>query len=157
MKKLLTTGLIIFMVFACKQSPTVNANKKISADQMKAAQSAQKEEQANLEETALGSGQLIHTVYFNLKYDLNEAKRSEFVNLLKSLSEINYIKSVQVGTPVDTGDPRLYTDYDVALLMAFANEADLARYQQDSFHLAKRAATAAYLAGPPIVYDYYTK
>ena len=100
---------------------------------------------------------LVHTVYFKLKDDLTSEDQDKFIELLKSLSQIDYIKDVEVGTPEDTGDPRLFTDYDVALLMEFKSEADLAKYQKDEFHLERRTQAGPYLAGPPVVYDYFTK
>lgn len=98
---------------------------------------------------------LVHTVYFDLKDELKSEEVNAFVDILKQLEQIDYIRSVQVGTPADTNDPRLVTNYEAALLMEFANEADLAKYQKDAFHLKQREAAAAYLAGPPVVYDYF--
>ncbi len=97
----------------------------------------------------------MHLVFFDLKESVTEAETAQFMAALKSLSQIDYVKSVKAGTPAETGDPRLAKGYDAVLQMGFASQADLAKYQQDSIHLKVKKELGSLMGGPPVVYDYF--
>jgi hypothetical protein len=98
---------------------------------------------------------LVHTVYLKTKPDLVPEQKADLVGKLKSLSTIQGILEVRIGEPAETGDPRLNSDYNYVLYMKFASEADLAAYQKNDLHLKSREATKDYMAGPPVVFDYW--
>jgi hypothetical protein len=152
MKKIILVQLGFFLLLmGCSGECKMKSELELTQQELEATKQALAEAEAKTD-----AGQvLVHTVYFDLKDELKREEVDAFVEILKQLEQIDYIKSVQVGTPADTKDPRLVTNYEAALLMEFANETDLEKYQKDEFHLKQRAATAAYLAGPPVVYDYF--
>ncbi len=100
---------------------------------------------------------LVHSVFFKLKADTDEAQKKAFRTNLKRLAKIEQAKQLFVATPADTADKRLRKDYDVVLQMHFANLEDLATYQNHELHLQVKKEVAPMLASKPFVYDYWQK
>jgi hypothetical protein len=97
---------------------------------------------------------IVHTLYFTLKPDLPRSEREQFVGYLKQLGELPYVSEIKVGIPDNMPDPRAKKDYDYAMELQFANQDELAAYQQDSTHIAIRTLLGPQLGGPPLVYDF---
>ncbi|MFK8102265.1 MAG: Dabb family protein [Saprospiraceae bacterium] len=100
---------------------------------------------------------LVHSVFFKLKPEIDEAQTKIFRTKLKSLAKIEQTKQLFVAMPADTPDKRLRKDYDVVLQMHFANLEDLATYQNHALHLQVKTEVGAMLASKPFVYDYWQK
>ncbi len=100
-------------------------------------------------------GKLMHVVYLKTKPDLKEEQIIDLKFKLNSLSSLEGVMELEIGEPADTGDPRLNSDYNYVLQMRFGSEADLAKYQKNEIHLKARADTKDYLAGPPVVFDFW--
>ena len=101
--------------------------------------------------------ELVHIVLIKAKPDLTEEQTNDLLAKLNSLSDIKEVKDLDIGVPAATGDPRLNTDYTYALQVTFESEDDLAAYQKNEDHLKARESTKAYLAGPPVVLDYWAE
>lgn len=100
---------------------------------------------------------LVHTVYLKTKTDLLSEQKDDLMGKLRSLSTIPGILEMRVGEPAETGDPRLNSDYNYVLHMKFASEADLTAYQKNETHIKSVEATKSYMAGPPVVFDYWVE
>ena len=129
---------------------------KTQLDEVSAELAAVKAELAAASTAAeLTSNRLSHLVFFKLKADLSSTQKADLESKLRSLANIQEVQFARVGTPEDTGDPRLAKDYDLALITGFASVEDLQSYQQNEDHLKLRAAVKDYFAGPPLVYDFW--
>ena len=73
----------------------------------------------------------VHTVYFWLK---NPADIEIFVEGVKGLAKISYLRDVHVGVPVPSDKPIVESSYHVSLLTLFNNKADQDAYQVDPIH-----------------------
>ncbi len=98
---------------------------------------------------------LIHTIYLKTKEDLTAEQLDDLKDKMAGLATLPMLRSFHIGEPAATGDPRLNDDYNFVLHMSFSSEEDLAAYQKDESHLEARRSTKDYLAGPPVVYDYW--
>lgn len=111
--------------------------------------------QAKTEIASLKSADdLVHIVYFKLKED---ASKKGLIAEIKKLKNIEVLDNLEVGVFEDLGDSRAMSDYDVMMQMEFENEEDYKTYQAHPIHLALKKAVGAYLAGPPVTYDYWEK
>lgn len=99
---------------------------------------------------------LLHDVYLDLK-EISDEDKLMVLSELNRLSKVEGVLSVEVGERAETGDARLNKDYDVALHVGFASEEDLKVYAKAPLHLEVRANIKEFLAGPPVVYDYWVK
>ena len=102
-------------------------------------------------------GKLVHVVHIKTRPDLSEEEIVDLKSKLISLSTIEGVLDMELGEPAETNDLRLNSDYNYVLQMRFATEADLTLYQKNEFHLKARESTKGYLAGPPVVFDYWVK
>lgn len=100
---------------------------------------------------------LVHNVFFKTKPELTEKEMTDLMAKLASLDQVESTQNVWVGKPADTGDPRLVSDYQVALQVTFESEEKLAEYQQDAHHLKMREEASKYFAAPPVVYDFWAE
>lgn len=98
---------------------------------------------------------LLHDVYLNLKEGVGEEERNLVITELKRLADVQGIYSVQVGLRAETKDPRLNADYDLALHTAFTSLENLKAYAKAPLHLEVLSNIKDFLAGPPVVYDYW--
>lgn len=81
----------------------------------------------------------VHTVYFWLK---NPADLDKFIEGVKGLAAISYLRDVHVGVPVPSDRPVVDSSYHVSLLTLFNSKADHDAYQVHPIHeefLAKYA------------------
>lgn len=102
------------------------------------------------------SSVLIHNVYFNLKDDISEEDKAQFLAELESLAGVSHADYVEAGSPADSKDPRMDKDFDMALQVGFTGLEALAAYQADSLHLAVKKNVGGMLAAPPVVFDFWT-
>lgn len=145
------------LLLGCYSVPNTAAELKAAQSEIKALQ-AQLDRQVQVQEESRNfAGLLVHVVTLQLKATVSEAERQTIRTELEKLAELPQLQTMQIGTPADTGDPRAVTDYDFILHMGFNSMETLASYQQDERHLAVRAAIGPFLAGPPVVYDFYTR
>lgn len=79
---------------------------------------------------------MIHTVYFWLKTDLDEAARRNFVQGAEALAGAPTVLAFYGGAPAGT-EHRDVTDhsFDYSIHLFFASEADQLAYQVDPIHL----------------------
>ena len=75
----------------------------------------------------------VHTVYFWLK---NPADLNAFVEGVKGLAAISYLRDVHVGIPVPSDKPVVDSSYHVSLLTLFNSKEDHDAYQVDPIHEA---------------------
>lgn len=73
---------------------------------------------------------------------------------IKKLEAIEQVHEMQVGQFKDLGDQRALSDYELFLQMSFTDEAAYQTYQKHPIHLTLKEKAGAYLAGPPVTYDY---
>lgn len=80
---------------------------------------------------------LIHSVYFWLKPELNDAQRAEFRRELAKLEGVKSLQAVYIGTPAAI-PPRPVVDstYSFALTCVFKDIAGHDAYQVDPLHKA---------------------
>jgi hypothetical protein len=100
---------------------------------------------------------LVHAVYFNLKDDISDADEQRFLEELKRLADVPSADYVEAGPPAASGDPRMDSTFDMALQVGFPDLEALAKYQADSLHLDVKSKVGRFLAGPPVVYDFFSK
>ncbi len=131
----------IFLLFSCKNNTDISTEVKNTHEEI----------QANNKENPL----LYHLVFLKLKDSISQER---IVGIEKAIKEIGTLKGVHdfhLGKPADTGDARLYTDYDYMLSMYFDKIEDLKSYSKDSTHLEIRKAIKDDLKQAPMVVDYW--
>lgn len=79
---------------------------------------------------------MIHTVYFWLKQELDDAARADFVRGAEDLANAPTVMAFYGGGPAGTAS-RDVTDhsFDYSIHLFFASEADQNAYQVDPVHL----------------------
>jgi len=108
-----------------------------------------------VEETKIPEKMLMHDVYLNLKDSISSEAFNKCMVELKRLSEVKSTHWLHVGKRAETGDARLDKSYDLALHVVFLSQDDLEMYAVDPLHLNVRENIKEFLAGPPVVYDYW--
>lgn len=154
MKNLLLTFIISSVLASC--GGECNCIKKQEFEALTSELELAKKELASLKSEA-SEKLLIHNVFFKTKTDLTEAQMADLMAKLESLETVESVEEVWVGTPAETGDPRLVNDYRVALQVTFLSEENLAKYQTDPHHLKIREECKNYFAAPPVVYDFWAE
>ena len=99
-------------------------------------------------------GELVHLVFFNTKDDIDE---DAFLSQLQSLSDIKYVKSLELGSFKNLEDPRALSMYSHFMQMQFEDQDAYKSYQKDPLHLALKDKTKSFMAGPPATYDFTVK
>jgi len=80
---------------------------------------------------------LVHTVFFNLRKDLDGSEVTEFRMGLESLKRIGHAEAAYVGSPADVPErPVLVKNYDFCLTVLLKDVAAHDAYQQDPVHQA---------------------
>lgn len=154
-KIFLLFGLAFFFLTGCgTQSDRVGLENELN--QVRTELAVANEQLAVLQQDKPDST-LMHTLFFSLREDLSAEEKTELIQKMKSLSEIEVAHRVTVGEPANTGDPRLATGYQLVLQMEFNSQTDLDTYQQHPHHLAVKTDTKDFFAGKPLVYDYWVK
>jgi hypothetical protein len=78
---------------------------------------------------------LVHSVFFWLKSDLDEAQRAAFAQGVDSLAGIGCAEGVYIGTPADTDRPVIDKTYDIGLTVLLKDMTAHDAYQVDPLHL----------------------
>ena len=97
---------------------------------------------------------LVHIVFFKLKEGTDV---DSLIYEIKKIEKIPGLKNLEVGQFKDLDDVRALSEYQVMMQMRFANRADYHIYQKHPLHLSLQENAKAYLAGPPVTYDYFAK
>ena len=100
---------------------------------------------------------LIHNVFLDLKDNVSADDKIKAIEQLKSLSAIDNVVKLYAGPKAETGDTRLYKNYDLALHVTFKSLDDLKKYDKNEHHAKVRRQLKSLLAGPPLVFDYWTE
>lgn len=79
---------------------------------------------------------LVHSVFFTLKEGLTDEQKAAFIDQVKTLGDIDTVKSIHIGTPAATPDrPVIQKNYDVGLTVIFDSIAEHDVYQDAQIHL----------------------
>lgn len=79
---------------------------------------------------------MMHTVYFWLKPDLNEADEQAFLNGVRSLETVSTVRNFFIGPPAGTESRDVVDNtFSYALIIWFDNVEDHLAYQVDPIHL----------------------
>jgi len=97
---------------------------------------------------------IVHMVFLNIKDDVMENDRKNFIDAIEALSEINVVHNLSYGSYKDLRDPRSLKEYDMLIQMQFASERDYLIYQKEERHLALKQMGGLLLAGPPHTYHF---
>ncbi len=98
----------------------------------------------------------IHSVYFWLANPESDVDRAALQAGLETLSAVETIHAVSIGTPAETRRPVIDHSYDFALLLTFADKAAHDVYQDHPVHLAF-VDTCKHLWSRVQIYDVATK
>lgn len=80
---------------------------------------------------------LMHSVYFWLNDDVDEAGRREFREAAQALEAVSTVQKLFVGPAADTEEPGITDNtFDLALIVWYKNRADYDAYQVDPLHKA---------------------
>lgn len=99
---------------------------------------------------------LVHLVWFKLKTDLTDDERTEFMDQIRKLDQIEWVNNLEIGNFAELGDTRAMQEFQLVMGMNFRTEQEYRDYQSHPIHLALKDAVGKYLAGPPVTYDYWT-
>lgn len=80
------------------------------------------------------SEMFIHHVFFWLKNPSSETDRSQFLEGLRSLTDIETIKTAHIGVPANTDRPVIDKSYAYSLLLSFDDKEKHDIYQDHSIH-----------------------
>lgn len=105
--------------------------------------------------TAQPASLLVHDVFLSFSDTLYPDSLSAILAALNQLSALTSVHRLYVGSRAETGDPRLFPDFNVALHVEFTSEENMRAYADDSLHLAVRMRLMPYLTQPPVVFDYW--
>ena len=98
----------------------------------------------------------VHSVYFWLKPNLNEADQAQFWAGVRALGTISAVTHCFIGTPAATARPIIDRSYSCALTIVFADDAAQEAYQIDPIHDAFRLE-CAHLWDRVLIYDAVTE
>ncbi|MGB0432249.1 MAG: Dabb family protein [Bacteroidia bacterium] len=142
-KILITCVFFTIVSFACKTDSEI-VNKEVTTT-------------TNTAAVAEPERFLMHDVFLDLKDSIAEKEIEFAIEQIKRLKELNTIHWLHVGKRAETGDARLNANYDIALHVVFKSIEDLHSYDKDSTHANVRSNIKNLLAGPPVVFDYWTE
>jgi Stress responsive A/B Barrel Domain len=94
----------------------------------------------------------VHTVFFWLKNPDNTAEKGQLEAGLRSISEIETIKTAYIGQPAATNRGVIDASYSFSITLIFQNDADQDVYQTHPIHLAF-VDSCKHLWEKVIVYD----
>ncbi|NGM65598.1 Dabb family protein [Sphingobacterium sp. SGR-19] len=94
-------------------------------------------QQAEKASSHLGSGIILHSVYFWLKEDISEEEEQDFLNFFEELRKVPGVQTLQYGKPAPT-NPRPVVDnsFQYNLLVTFQNMEDINTYETHPKHTA---------------------
>jgi hypothetical protein len=81
------------------------------------------------------TGTISHVVVVTLKNHGNQADRMKLIEAARELRKIYGVFDVEVGTVLPSDRPVVVSDYDVAMVATFRDEASMRKYLTDPIHL----------------------
>ena len=99
-------------------------------------------------------GRVGHVVICWLKTPGDAAQRQKLIDVSKSLSDLPGVVHVTAGEAVPSDRPVVVSDYDVAVVLTFEDEAALRAYEAHPRHQKAVRETLRPLAGKVLVYDF---
>jgi hypothetical protein len=102
------------------------------------------------------TGTISHVVVVTLKNHGNQADRMKLIEAARELRKIYGVFDVEVGTVLPSDRPVVVSDYDVAMVATFRDEASMRKYLTDPIHLKLVKEVLEPLADPTKtkVYDF---
>lgn len=147
------------MFILCTGCPSTGHQNQYEAtlQELEATKNALTKAQTALDSVINQPNSLVHLVLFKIKDDLPIEEKNTLIKDLKNLQDLEGVKNISVGEFQDLADPRAMSDYQIALQMSFESEENYIYYQKHEIHLKLKEGLGAYLAGPPMTYDYWEK
>jgi hypothetical protein len=81
------------------------------------------------------TGTISHVVVVTLKNHGNQADRMKLIEAARELRKIYGVFDIEVGTVLPSDRPVVVSDYDVAMVATFRDEASMRKYLTDPIHL----------------------
>ncbi len=100
-----------------------------------------------------GPGTVTHVVVCWLNDPGNEAQRQELIDVSRSFADIPGVLHVAVGTALPSERPIVVSDFDVAIVMIFEDQAALDAYLEHPRHVKAVKETLGPLAGKVQIFD----
>ncbi len=147
MKNTVYIFLAILSLAGCQNANDTNL--AAMQEELKAAQ-ATIDSLSNAEQTGI-----LHTIYLTTKPDISDEDKTQFLEMVKSLGNIQQVKDIEVAERLNVGDEeRALKQYNVVLQIRFDNLEDLRIYDKDEYHAQVRGQLKEYLVGPPASFDF---
>ncbi len=99
-------------------------------------------------------GQVTHVVVCWLKSPGDETQQRQLIEVSKSFSAIPGVVSVAVGSVLPSERPIVVSDFDVAIVITFEDQASMNAYLDDPIHTSAVKETLRPLAREVKVYDF---
>jgi len=99
-------------------------------------------------------GQVGHVVICWLKTPGDSAQRRELIEVSKRFADLPGVVHVAAGEVLPSKRPVVVSDYDVAVVLTFEDEASLRAYEAHPRHQAALRETLRPLTTKVVVYDY---
>ena len=101
-------------------------------------------------------GTISHVVVITLKNHGSEADRKTIIDASRELRKIRGVYDVEVGTVLPSSRPIVVSDFDVALVVIFRDEASMQAYVTDPRHVKLQKEVLEPLVAPNgiKVYDF---
>jgi hypothetical protein len=102
------------------------------------------------------TGTISHVVVITLKNHGNADDRMKIIEASRELRKIRGVYDVEVGTVLPSSRPIVISDYDVALVVTFRDEASMQAYVTDPRHVKLQKEVLEPLVAPNgvKVYDF---
>jgi len=100
------------------------------------------------------SGTVHHVVLCWLKQPGNAADRDRIIDASRTFADIPGVLSVSAGEAIPSERPIVDDSFDVAILLTFANAADLAAYLAHPEHIRARDEILVPRVAKILVYDF---
>ena len=101
-----------------------------------------------------GTGYPVHVVVCWLKTPGDEEARQRIIDVSRSFDEIPGVVKVAAGRAIPSERPIVDDSFDVAIVMAFRDEAALRAYNDHPAHKKAVEETLKPLVGKMIIYDF---
>jgi hypothetical protein len=95
-----------------------------------------------------------HVVIVRLKNPGNEADRQRLLTASNDLRKIRSVKALFCGKVIPGNRPHVDSNFDIALTVGFASEADMAAYVADPIHVNAVKQTLLPIAQDYTIYDF---
>lgn len=97
---------------------------------------------------------LVHMVFINLKDNIAENDRKNFISAIEDLANIKSVHYLSYGSFKDLRDPRALEEFDLVIQMQFASEKEYHHYKKDEIHLKLKQMGALLMSGPPSTFHF---